>query len=181
MKGSRRAVIGFGCTTLLLASMLSQIALFASGEPGGRKVATVTNYQWKDLWRGPGPAGSPTGSPPGLTIVHSKAAWTRLITAYGPPYDANANLSVDWEKDVVLFVQASEDDPATEVHLTSISGNGERVTVTAVLRAGPAGQPSLGVEARPLLIASAPAAAFADKKPVRFIVDGHELPVQHER
>jgi hypothetical protein len=88
---------------------------------------------------------------------------------------------VDWDKEVILFVQASEDDPATEVHLTSISGNGERVTVAAVLRAGPADQPSLGVEARPLLIASASAAAFANKKPIRFTVDGRELAVQHER
>lgn len=144
-------------------------------------MATATNYQWKDLWRGPGPAWSPTGSPAGISIVYSKAAWTRLITAYGPPYDVHANLPVNWDKNLILFVQASDNAPSTEVHLTSISRDRESVTVTAVLHAGPNDQTTLSVNTRPWVIASAPAAAFRGKPTVRFTVDGREMPVAYER
>lgn len=144
-------------------------------------MATPANYQWKDLWRGPGPAWSPSGAPPGLTIVHSKAAWIRLITAFGPPYEEHKDLPVDWDKNLILFVQANEDHVDTEVHLKSLSRAKGAVAIAAELRRPSGATPTFGVEVRPWIIASAPSAAFAENPKVRFTIDGRELPVSHVR
>src|SRR5262245_10346172 len=80
-----------GCGLLLIGLIL--ICTAPQGDAGGQQMAKATNYEWKDLWLGHGPAWSPTGSPAGLTIVHSKAAWERFIKAFGPPYDSQSTLS----------------------------------------------------------------------------------------
>ena len=146
-----------------------------------RTMETATSYQWKDLWRGAGPATSPTGAPPGLTVAHTRKAWTRVIGAFGPPYDAHAELPVTWADEVILFVEGSEATPDAEVHLTSVRRSDGAVTIAATLRAGPAGQPSLGAEVRPWLIASAPAAALAGATKVELTLDGRALPVTQAR
>jgi hypothetical protein len=88
---------------------------------------------------------------------------------------------VNWDKDVILFVQANDAHPDTEVHLKSLSRDGGTATVTAEMRSGPPGTTTLGVVVRPWVIASAPAAAFAEDAKVRFTIDGRETPVRHAR
>jgi hypothetical protein len=166
---------------LLLLGLLSLGAACPARETGGKKMeATTTSHPWKDLWRGAGPPGSPTGAPPGLTIAYTREAWTRVITAFGPPLDAHAALPVSWGDQVILFVQGNEASPSTEAHIVSVSRAGGVVAVAATLRAGPADQPSLGAEVRPSVIASLPATVLAGAE-VRFTLDGRALPVTHER
>lgn len=171
--------------TLVRATVLTGLAaVIISCDPakaGGPKMAAATTYQWKDLWRGSGPPKSPTGTPPGLTIVHSKEAWTRIMTAFGPLGEKRVNLEVDWGKDLILFVQANEDNPDTKVHLKSISSDGKTVTISAVLRNEPDAGISYEVMVRPWVIASVPAAAFAGNPVVKFSIDGRDLPVVHEK
>jgi hypothetical protein len=166
---------------LVLVTLLVIAAGMMQADAGGENMPATTNFPWKELWRGHGPAWSPTGAPPGLTIVHSQAAWTRVIKPFGPPLDAHVDLPVDWDKDVILFVQSHEDNLGTEVHLMSLSRTGDRVSIGAALQVGPQGPSTLGVEQRPWIIASAPAAAFAGDPQVSFTIDGRELPVTHER
>lgn len=166
--------------SLRLAGILILAAGAVTVRAGGHKM-TATSYQWKVLWQGHGPAGSPTGAPPGLTVVHSKAAWTRFITSYGPPYDAQTHLPVNWEKDVLLSVQTDEDNLGTEVLLKSVSRTGNVLAIAAVRRVGAEGPSTLGVEARPWILASVPAAALTGNPQIRFTLDDREAPVAHER
>jgi len=170
-----------------LGRMLLAIGLAAtviSCDPaavGGQKMTTTSNYEWKDLWRGSGPPKSPTGAPPGLTIVQTKEAWTRAMTAFGAAGEKHLDLKVDWEKEAVLFVQGPEDNPDSKVYLTSISGDGKTTTIVAELRYQPDTGISSEVVVRPWLIASAPAAAFAGNPSVKFTINSRDYPVAYEK
>ena len=148
---------------------------------GGQKMAATNTYQWKDLWRGSGPPKSPTGAPPGLTVVQSRAAWARIITAFGPPNDRHVDLPVDWEKECILFVQGPEDNPDTKVYLKSMSSDGKTITIAAELRDEPDAGISYEVVVRPWVIASAPAAPFSRETAVHFSIDGRAYPVAVEK
>lgn len=166
---------------VLLVGLAAMVFSCGPAAVGGQKMAAVTHYQWKDLWRGSGPPRSPTGAPPGLTIVHSKAAWTRVITPYYRSDDNLNNPKVDWGNELILSVQADIDNPDSLVHLESISSDGKTMTIAAVLRLDPDNPISREVEVRPWLVASVPAAAFAGNPIVKFSVDGRDLPVVHEK
>jgi hypothetical protein len=162
-----------------LALCILPAACISAGA-GGKKVLT-SSIAWKEIWRGSGPSWSPTGTPPGLTVVRTKEAWMRLVKPYGPPLDELVNLPVDWKADVLLWIEGYEADPAAELHVKSISAGGSGVTVTAELQTGPPGQPSLGTVARPWVVATIAAKAAAKRPEVAFVLNGRNLPVRDER
>ena len=165
---------------VLVAGLAAMVFSCDRAAVGGQKMA-ANQYQWKDLWRGTGPPRSPTGAPSGLTIVHSKAAWTRVITPYYRSDDNLNNPKVDWAKELILSIQADIDNPDSLVHLQSISSDGKTMTIAAVVRLDPDNPVSREVEVRPWLVASAPAAAFAGNPTVKFSIDGRDMPVFHEK
>ena len=167
------------------AFLIGLTAILTSCDPvsagGGANMAASTKHNWKDLWRGSGPPRSPNGAPPGLTVVHSKTAWTRIITPYHPSQPDVANPKVDWSNEVLLSIQAVIDNPDSLVEIQSFTSDGKTVTIAATLRPDPTKQVSQEVEVRPWLLASTPAAAIRAAAVIKFTLNGSEHPVFQEK
>jgi len=140
------------------------------------------SYSWKQLWDGNGPPSSPTGEPPSLYIVHSLNAWMRLITPY-VPHDTLTQImkAVDWSKETVLLLQSVDNGPEIKVKVESITGNAQKLTVKASLKAPPPDTRTYNIEVRPWAVLTVSSDLFTSNPEVQYTLDGMKMAVKHER
>jgi hypothetical protein len=113
--------------------------------------------------------GGVAGRSEALLVVHSAAAWRRLVPLL-PAYRADwASLSVDWPRSVLLVVQTDPSDENHTFRVASVTRSGDEVEVR-VEPVGPAGGEVLStVQAitAKLLVVEAEAAGFSGAARVR--------------
>ncbi len=145
----------------------------------------------RELYSG---GGAIVGRSESLVVVHSAAAWQRMVPALQGQRDDWASLPIDWSKSVALVIQAPPaGDAAHLFHVVDISRSGNALDIRVELQAipgrgpgpyGPTTWQAVPVLNPSLIVASADAAAFGGSPATHLHLPGIDPPdtsIAHER